>query len=244
MQRGHPTCTLAAVGTGTTPISTVDLLNTKPRRSYYATHVTNCDKRHYRGRRYTPHLRNTFDSAATHLVRVEVYRYSKGTIVRHGSSGAAVFAAFSPASSDHTLRTFRAEAGERPLSGTISLADRGGGGAVLCLDEREVRVPPVARQLARGGYEAHLHGAAQLATHGPHANQAPGRRGGQEGQEAAVRRARALRQLDGESTAPALGGGVYLDQGPTAWREGACTWIRGQRRVGRGHIPGSGANGV
>eukprot|EP00976_Prorocentrum_cordatum_P042181 854678-Prorocentrum_minimum.AAC.1 len=26
--------------------------------------------------------------------------------------------------------------------------------------------------------------------------------------------------------------------------EGAYTWIRGQWRVGRGHIPGSGANGV
>uniref|UniRef100_A0A7S0N8C8 Uncharacterized protein n=1 Tax=Pyramimonas obovata TaxID=1411642 RepID=A0A7S0N8C8_9CHLO len=61
---------------------------------------------------YTPHLRNTFDSAQTHLVRVEVYRYSKRTVVRHGHSGAAVFAGFSPASSAHTLRTFRIEAGE------------------------------------------------------------------------------------------------------------------------------------
>eukprot|EP00959_Pyramimonas_sp_CCMP1952_P416768 8731624-Pyramimonas_sp.AAC.1 len=30
---------------------------------------------------------------------------------------------------------------------------------------------------------------------------------------------------------------------PTARREGAYIWIRGQWRVGRGHIPGSGANG-
>eukprot|EP00976_Prorocentrum_cordatum_P117336 1196294-Prorocentrum_minimum.AAC.10 len=29
-----------------------------------------------------------------------------------------------------------------------------------------------------------------------------------------------------------------------ACREGAYTWIRGQWRVGRGHIPGSGINGV
>jgi hypothetical protein len=31
----------------------------------------------YVGRQYTPHLRNTFESVETHLVRVELYRYSK-----------------------------------------------------------------------------------------------------------------------------------------------------------------------